>query len=330
MTQPAEAVGGGANDTVIAAEPTLEDRLNAALDEAPEGDTEAPNAEAEEVQLTADDVQDDDTPAGEADELPPIAPPVSWTGENKEKFADLPRDVQEYIAQRETDREKFVQTKAQEAARTRSAVETEALQAIQQINGTYAEQLKMLVPQIPQRPSHQLQAEDPYAYAEQMDYYEQAVAQHNWVQQQLATVGQRQAQAQQQLVALQNQETQRLLEAEFPEYLDPEQRPQIQQKLAAVAIELGYSEDQLANVDGKDILAMRAVANLKDKADKYDALMKQKMEKVRQAKDLPRVSRPGAGQPAGAVANQRYQADRQAMRSGDRDAAARVFGHFLK
>ena len=328
MTQPSEAVGGGANDTVIAAEPTLEDRLNAALDEAP-GEEEAKAPDAAEPELTVDDVQDDAEPQGEADEQPPIAPPVSWTGENKEKFAQLPRDVQEYIAQRESDREKFVQTKAQEAARTRSAVETEALQAIQQINGTYAEQLKMLVPQIPQRPSHQLQAEDPYAYAEQMDYFEQAVAQHNFVQQQLALIGQRQAEAQQQLVALQNQETQRLLEAEFPEYLDPEQRPQIQQRLAAVAIELGYSEDQLANVDGKDILAMRTVANLKEKADKYDALMKQKMEKVREAKNMPRVSRPGAGQPAGAAANQRYQADRQAMRSGDRDATARVFKHFL-
>jgi hypothetical protein len=327
MTQPSEAVGGGANDPVIAAEPTIEDRF-AALDEAPE-EEEAKAPDAAEPELTVDDVQDDAEPQGEADELPPIAPPVSWTGENKEKFAELPRDVQEYIAQRETDREKFVQTKAQEAARTRTAVETEALQAIQQINGTYAEQLKMMVPQIPQRPSHQLQAEDPYAYAEQMDYFEQAVAQHNFVQQQLALVGQRQAQAQQQLVALQNQETQRLLEAEFPEYLDPEQRPNIQQKLAAVAIELGYSEDQLANVDGKDILAMRTVANLKEKADKYDALMKQKMEKVRSAKELPRVSKPGHPVGKGAAANQRYTADRAAMRSGDKDATTRVFSNFI-
>jgi hypothetical protein len=44
---------------------------------------------------------------------------------------------------------------------------------------------------------------------------------------------------------------------------------------------------------------------------------------------MPRVSKPGVAQGKGAVANQRYTADRQAMKSGDQDAAARVFSRFL-
>jgi hypothetical protein len=63
-------------------------------------------------------------------------------------------------------------------------------------------------------------------------------------------------------------------------------------------------------------------------AAKYDKLMAQKMDRVRSAKDLPRVSRPGAAQPRGAAEGQRYQADRQAMRNGDKDAQ-RVFAKFL-
>jgi len=53
------------------------------------------------------------------------------------------------------------------------------------------------------------------------------------------------------------------------------------------------------------------------------------MEKVREAKNMPRVSKPGTAQAPGAAANQRYTADREAMRRGDKDAASRVFGRFL-
>lgn len=325
MTQLPEegAVGGANDDPIIAAEPTLEERLGAAIsDDEPEAPEAPQPEEAVEPELTPEDVADE----GEAE---PIAPPVSLTAEEKEAFKSWPREAQEAFTRRVGELEKGLHTKAQEAARTRAAVEQEALQTFQQLSTTYAEQLKLLAPQIPQRPSHQLQAEDPYAYAEQMDYYEYAVAQHNHVQQQLAHVAQRQAQVAQQAMTLQNQQTEALLKEHFPEYLDPEQSPKLREKLSAAAIRVGYTQDQLANVDGRDILAMREVANALEKADKYDALMKQKMEKVRSAKDLPRVSRPGVAQAPGAVANQRYQADREAMRNGDRDAAARAIARFL-
>ena len=333
MTHPAGEVGGGSDAPIVAAEPTIEDRLSAALG-APQDDDDPPTADDPNVpppvaddadDLTPEDVPDD--PAGEAGDNPePIAPPVSWTGENKAKFAELPRDVQEYIAERETEREKFVQTKAQEAAKTRATVEQQAVEAFTNLQTQYAQNLQALLPQIPTRPTHQQIADDPWTYGPQMDAYESAVAQHQFVQQQLGQIAQQQQAAQQ---AQRNQlitESQALLNEKFPEYLDATEGPKLRAQLEPIASTLGYS---LSDMDGKDILAIREFANLKAKADKYDALMAKKMEKVREAKNLPKVTRPGTAQAPGAAANARYQADRELMKTGDMDAAARAIARFI-
>jgi hypothetical protein len=88
----------------------------------------------------------------------------------------------------------------------------------------------------------------------------------------------------------------------------------------------GIRPELISQARADDILAMRKVAELKAKADKYDALNAKKMEKVRAAKGLPRVATPGV--PQGneqlranrATAAWEYRQDRQitkcARRSG--------------
>ena len=98
-----------------------------------------------------------------------------------------------------------------------------------------------------------------------------------------------------------------------------------EQELASIARELGYSDDLIASAGAHDILAMKKVAELKAKADRWDALQRKKMETVRAAKALPKVAKPGTAQPKGAAQNERYQADRQRMKAGDRDATLRIF-----
>lgn len=327
MTQPVEAVGG-TSDTVIAAEPTLEDRFAAVTEPPPEEEepqAEAPAPEASEEPQPEADLSEGETP----DDSQPIPPPVSWTAEEKEEFSQLPRALQETLTRREAQREKFVQGKAQEAAQTRNAVERQALDLIQQRDATYMQQLQALLPQIPERPSHYLQAQDPMTYAAQMDYHESAVAQYQFVQQQIDEVSQRANLTAQAAQQHQNQLNAQVLQDQFPEFLDPAKSPDLKKTLSATGQALGYSNDQLVNVDAQDILAMRTASEWKVKADKYDALMSRQMQNVRDAKAMPRVSRPGTPQ-KGVVANQRYEADRQAMRSGDKDAATRVFAQFLK
>lgn len=52
----------------------------------------------------------------EASEAPsePIAPPYSWSAEQKELFSQLPRQMQEYVSKREQERESLIGRKSQE------------------------------------------------------------------------------------------------------------------------------------------------------------------------------------------------------------------------
>jgi hypothetical protein len=114
----------------------------------------------------------------------------------------------------------------------------------------------------------------------------------------------------------------------FPEYLDP--TTGYQQKLTAVAKRIGYPDELIGQARAPDILAMRKVAEAFDKADKYDALQRTKMEKVRSAKGKPPVSaKPGMAQAPGAARQQQYAADREAMRNGDTRATQRVVDTFF-
>lgn len=330
MTQPTEAVGDATNDTVVAAEPTIEDRFAAAMTDEPVEEQDEPEAQEEPEQPLEEQAEDEpELEAKEEDTDPPIQPPVSLTAEEKEAFKNWPRDAQEAITRRVGELEKGFQAKAQEAAKTRLTVEQEAASWRTSKLEADAKLLQEMLPQIPPKPAARMQIEDPYGYAEQMDQYDWAVAQHNAIVQRYDQIQSELSSTQETMKQQEAQLSVKLLQENFPEYLDPEKGPELRKALGSTALALGYSDDQLAKVDGQDILAMKVAHEWKSKADKYDALMAKQMEKVREAKNLPRVTRPGAAQPRGAVANQRYQADRDAMRRGDKDAAARVFKNFL-
>jgi hypothetical protein len=342
MTQsPQEATVGGSNDPVVAVEPTLEDRFAAfAEDTDPPADVDpqddpdaadpAVNADdAADDDLTADDIADDDAD-DEAAKLPPIAPPVSWTAEKKEKFAELPRDLQEYVAERETDREKFVQSKAQEAAQTRSQVEQAAMAQIVELQRAAAEQLDQYAQQLTvQKPDPRLIASDPELYAHQAAAYEHYTAQREQAQRDAEQARNQVSAYEREMESREAQAFRQTLADQLPDYLDPTKGPKLQQELGSIALELGYSAEQIAEARASDILAMQKVSQLKAKADKYDTLMAKKMETVRAAKALPKVAKPGVAQPKGTAVNARYQADRQAMKQGDAEAAKRVFSSFV-
>jgi hypothetical protein len=136
MAQLETAAGGEAAPATGAAAPASVDPIEALADSWFDDDKqdEAPPAEASDgAELTADDLPDD-----EAGEPQPIAAPVSWTAEEKARFGELPREVQETITRREGEREKFVQSKASEAAQARQTAERDAI-AVKQIAQQHAE-----------------------------------------------------------------------------------------------------------------------------------------------------------------------------------------------
>lgn len=241
--------------------------------------------------------------AEEQEAKPAVEAPLSWAKDAKEVFGKLPPEAQEIIVARERDREAAVQSKFREAANTRQTVETEARTALQTIMQNHAQQLQQVLPQYNvERPDPRLlQTGDPEhqrLYFAQMGEYEAASAQREQITQQMSEAQRYAAAIAQQQEEVELQAEHQLLEEKLgQEWSDPSSRAKLLGDLGPIAAELGYPQELIANARGVDILAMKHVATLKAKADKYDALQKAKMVPVRAAKSVPPTSRPGS--PAG-------------------------------
>lgn len=335
MTDAAHPEAGAVTGAPASDDPIS--RLSAILEaeEPKEETTDEPENEA-----PVDDETASDEPAeGEADEptdeqqdepeTPAIDPPVSWNADDKAMFATLPPEAQRAIADRESQREKFVQSKATEAAEARRAVEATQAQA-SQLHQNYMQTLAQLLPEVPAQPDTSLlrQGEEGAAlFYEQQAYREAVIAQHQQVQHLMTQAGQAQAEQDARARAAYDAEQHRLLsdpENGIPGWSEPETRAALAKDITAAAEALGYTPERLADVDATDVKALYAVSQMKAKADKWDALQKQKMATVRAAKDLPKVAKPNAAQPAGSAQAREYQNQRARLRqSGDvRDAAA--------
>jgi hypothetical protein len=176
-----------------------------------------------------------------------------------------------------------------------------------------------------------LQVTDPIAYAQQMRSYQQANAQRSAAQQAAQQHAQQAQWQMAQAEQAEHAEQRRIIVDNFPEYADPTTGPELQRKLTAVAKRVGYSDELISQARAQDILAMRTVADAFDKADRYDALQKTKMEKVRAAKGKPPVSaRPGVAQGGDQLRARSAQAAFEAAKSSkDRNVSGAAFFDYL-
>lgn len=122
---PAAAEAAPNEQPTTEAEPAAEDASE------PETATEGETAETEEGEAE-----------GEKPELPAIEPPHFWDAKAKERFGELPRDLQELVLAKETERDKATAKALEEAALKRKAADGEASK-IAQLNGV----LDKLLPQ---------------------------------------------------------------------------------------------------------------------------------------------------------------------------------------
>lgn len=302
MAQQPEGAAGESNEPVDAGETDpIEDFADAiGLDE--EGNV--PEEEDEDEESEGGDPEESDEQDDEpGEDVPAIEPPVSWKADAKELFKSLPPEAQKVIAERETERERFVQQKAQEAASTRQSVENEARQAFAQLQQQTASQLQQYAQQLtPQRPDPAMLQYDPQGFYAAQAKYETDLAQRDQAQQMAA---QYQAQAEQHQHAQLNAEMQQdiqVLQSSLPEWFDPSSSADLQQKLTATARELGYSPDHVQQARAVDIIAMKKVADVIAERDslkaQIDGLNKAKMANVRAAKTLPKVAKPGVARNA--------------------------------
>jgi hypothetical protein len=128
-TQGAEDGDGGT---------AMEQQDHAAGDDAG-GDDGAPD----EDQSSAEE-EDEGDGQEPADKQPPIEPPLSWSKEQREHWAKLPRETQEYLHSREQQRDAEVRRSQNEAAEAKKQAEP-AIEAAKQERQRHFEQLQTYI-----------------------------------------------------------------------------------------------------------------------------------------------------------------------------------------
>ena len=272
-----------------------------------EPEEEAPSEDDEE--LEPEDESEGDEPEEEdegeedsADEpQEAIKPPVSLNKEQRAAFEQLPPELQKVWAETEAQRNEQVRQKTTEAAEaTRSATQVAQAQlaAIQQ---QYAAELEVYAQAFqPVKPDYALLATDPAAYAQQTALYEQMSAQYEALMQQAGQARGQAQQVQQQVMQQSIEAEQALLKAEWPEILDPAKQADLWNNLVEVGADLGFNPENLSNSSASEMLALKKASEWRAKAAKWDAFQSSKMNKVRAAKNLPRVATPGTAAPRSA------------------------------
>lgn len=92
-------------------------------------DTESEGETTPEEPSEPEEVTDEPDEEAEDAEDPPIPAPQSWSAADKELFAKAPREIQEVLLRRETDRDKAVQRSVQEASDAKRQAEEAQTQA---------------------------------------------------------------------------------------------------------------------------------------------------------------------------------------------------------
>ena len=221
---------------------------------------EAPVEAAEPVQESEAPVVEDAAPpeeaSGETQESEPetaIEPPRSWSKEEKERFSELPRETQAYLAERESQRDRAVNQAQKEAAEQRKAIE--AKQAEMEKARTHYESF---LPQV-QQLLHESLIGDNFSDIKTIQDLER-LARDDWArylqwdvaQKKIAAVQQQMQEAQQRQL---KEKTERFKEfaskedqafaERAPESKDPKAFEQVQKGAIELLKDVGFSDSEL-------------------------------------------------------------------------------------
>jgi hypothetical protein len=267
----------------------------AEADAAPPDQPEAPGATTESAE----------PPAAPA----PIEPPRSWTKEARERFASLPRETQEYLAEREQERDRELRRGQNEAAEQRKALEAERQKA-EQARVQYETALPMMLANLQQQQTadfsdiksvvdvERLAREDWPRYV-LWDAQQKRIAS---AQQELDGSAQRQQQERLTRLDQYSRREQGVLAEKVPELADPVQRSKLEHAAVGMLHDLGFSDQELTELyRGRRDLSLhdhRLQLIIRDGVRFRDA---QKAAKQASTKPVPPVQRPGVAQPRGAA-----------------------------
>lgn len=326
---------------------TTEPKEDAPRDElgrfAPEEVEEDDETEATEAVEAGEEDETDDT-AEAVDETQPetVELPSSWSKEDAELWESLPAEAQAKIAERERERDAGLNSKLQEAANARKAVEQQAAEANAN-RDRYAQAIDEVLSLT------QVQRPDPIQYGLgtsefDRDSYEIALYQYEqqsetvqFLAQQRREIAAQQAQESERQQMLAKQEIEQVAWPKFladvPELADPTKGKPIIDEVVKYAISMGIPEHLFTDPENVKTITS-AELHIAWKAQQYDRIEAAE-QRVKATNPPPRPAAP-AVRPGGVASRQGVQANRlgkaqaRLAKEGTPEAAAAVFKHFMR
>ena len=274
---------------------------------------EAPQELATEASADPPQADPGETEATDpAEQLPPIEPPRSWTKDEKERFKTLPRETQEYLSQREQERDAAIRRSQNEAAEKLTGLSAKE-QAVEKARQEYEAALPALMQTLQEQQLgayadiktaadvEKLAQEDPFRYIQWTAHQQKVAA----LQGELRAAQDRQAREWQSKWNEFAEREDKLTSERIPELSDPAQRQKVQEGAVSYLKEIGFAENELSTAwNGQASLSLRdhRVQSMIRDAVKYREGQAAARKAVA-AKPLPPVQRPGVAAPRSADAN---------------------------
>jgi hypothetical protein len=276
------------------------------IEAAPEQATQS--GDEPDATAAAEQPPGDETAEADRAEQPPIEPPRSWTKEARERFASLPRETQEYLADREQERDRELRRSQNEAAEKLKGL-TAKEQAAEQERAKYEQLVPQALALMQQQHNAKfpdirttedvtkMAAEDWPRYV-MWDAEQKRLASAQYEAQQIS---QRQTQEKQAKLSEFEQAQAKLFAEKVPEFADPAKKTELQNKaIDLLKSHLGFTDAELGEIYNSD-----KGLSLRDHRTQLLLLDGIKYREAKAAgakpapKPVPPVQRPGASQSRG-------------------------------
>ena len=297
---------------------SMMDREDGSDKEQPESASEANESDAESDESYESEVEQEDDD-GEQEE--PQKYRVKAAGEDREVTLD--ELIKSY--QLGTDYTK----KSQAVAEERKAVEAErhAVQEAKALRDQYAQQLGIIEQMLNQPQQAEdldyLKETDPIGYAVKVAELSQKEKQLAQVRAQREMISQQQEyDRQQQMRQMIATESEKLVSV-LPEFADPSKGEVIRKDIRTYGKQMGFSDEELANVfDSRAVLTLY-------KAMQYDKLQSAKPGITKKVSEAPKAIKPGVSKPRDSNSEETRKLKARARASGSIRDAASVFERFI-
>jgi len=298
---------------------SMMNREDGSEQEQPESASEANESEAESDESYDESEVEQEDDDGEQEE--PQKYRVKAAGEDREVTLD--ELIKSY--QLGTDYTK----KSQAVAEERKAVEAErhAVQEAKALRDQYAQQLGIIEQMLNQPQQAEdldyLKETDPIGYAVKVAELSQKEKQLAQVRAQREMISQQQEyDRQQQMKQMIAAESEKLVSV-LPEFADPSKGEVIRKDIRTYGKQMGFSDDELANVfDSRAVLTLY-------KAMQYDKLQSAKPGITKKVSEAPKAIKPGVSKPRDSNSEEIRKLKSRAKSTGSVKDAANVFERFL-